>query len=126
VSHSVFTGRVVEPGEPAFLPEDTDGAIALAEEERDTCPSCGMLKVWCRDPANQFATFEANEEQCHATFAVAAHRQAVREQRDEATSAAVQTSAAFRSGKKPDLMAGLDLPGEEHEPDDGAGSEQRH
>lgn len=105
----MFTGRVLEPGEPEFLPQDTDGAIALAEEERDTCPSCGLLKVWCRDPANQFGTFEAHEEQCHVTWTLATHRAAVSDKRDDATRAAVQVAARFKDGKQPDLTAGLDL-----------------
>jgi len=109
VSHSVFTGRVVEPGEPTFLREDTDGAVALAEEERDTCPSCGYPKVWCRDPNHQFGVFEAREEQCHATFALETRKAAVRESRDAPTQAAVQTTARFRDGKAPDLYAGLEV-----------------
>jgi hypothetical protein len=107
VPHSVFTGRVVEPGEPAFLAEDTDGAVALAEEERDTCPSCGMPKVWCRDPANQFA-FEALEEQCHVTYRLA-ERRASWENRPEVQRAATQLSARFRKGHEPDIGAGLVL-----------------
>lgn len=104
----MFTGRVVEPGEPEFLVEDTDGAIALAEEEAATCPSCGLLKVICRDKDNQFA-FEPHEEQCHVTYTLAAHRKSVDEKRSEETKAATQTSARFREGFAPDLTAGLDL-----------------
>lgn len=106
----MFTGRVVEQGEPLFLVEDTDGAIALAQEERDTCPSCGFPKVWCSDPANQFDAFEAHERQCHATYALAIHREVVNEGRDAATRDAVQIRARFRPGKQPDIYQGLDLP----------------
>ena len=106
----MFTGRVVEPGEPMFLREDTDGAIALEEEERDTCPACGMPKAWCRDPANQFGVFQPAEEQCHATYALTAYGNQVNESRDEATRAAVQMWAGFADGKEPDPTAGLDLP----------------
>lgn len=95
----------MKSGEPEFLAEDTDGAIALEEEERDTCPSCGMPKVWCRDPANQFA-FEAFGEQCHVTYVLEAHRGA---SNDDATQTAIQTGARFREGFEPDLKAGLDL-----------------
>lgn len=107
--HSVFTGRVQQPGEPYFLRQDTDLAIALAEEERDTCPSCGLPKAWCRDVDNQFA-FEAHEEQCHVTYTLAARRNAVAEGRSEEVRAAIQTTARFIKGKEPDLAAGLDLP----------------
>lgn len=106
----MFTGRVVEPGAPLFLAEDTDGAIALEEEERDTCQSCGMPKVWCRDSGNQFAVFEVREEQCHATYALAAHRAQVSEGRDETARQAVQMWTRFAEGKEPDFAAGLDLP----------------
>lgn len=105
----MLTGRVVQPGEPEFLPEDVDLLLALAEEERDTCPSCGLLKAWCRDKDNQFA-FEAAEEQCHATYALVSHQATVSKARDAATKDAIQTSARFRSTFRPDLLAGLDLP----------------
>jgi hypothetical protein len=106
VPHSVFTGRVVAEGEPLFTAEDTDAAVALAEEEADTCPQCGYLKVWCRDQSAQFG-FRVVEEQCHASYALAAHRNAMAEQRDEATRAAMMASARFV--REPDLTAGLDL-----------------
>lgn len=109
MSHSVFTGRVVGPGEPLFLVEDTDGAVALAEEEAGTCPLCGMPKAWCRDPDNQFS-FEVHEEQCHATYALAARRNAVAGDRDDTQRAAVQFAARFAASRRPDPTAGLDLP----------------
>jgi hypothetical protein len=108
VPHSIFTGRVRQPGEPEFLPEDTDLALALAEEEADTCPRCGLPKAWCRDIGNQFA-FQPVEEQCHATYTLAAHQAGVGKDRDEATRAAIQTRVRFRKGYEPDLLAGLDL-----------------
>lgn len=106
----MFTGRAVAEGEPLFTQADTDGALALAEEEADTCPSCGFPKVWCRDRDNQFA-FMANEEQCHATYALVAHQAAVNQKRDESTRRAIQMSARFRPDAEPDLLAGLDLEG---------------
>ena len=95
----------MEPGEPEFLPADTDGAIALEEEERDTCPSCGLLKVWCRDPDHQFS-FTVQAEQCQATYALSERRAAVS---DKPNAAALQLSVRFADGKEPDLWAGLDL-----------------
>jgi hypothetical protein len=100
---------VQQPGEPVFLDADTEGALALAEEEADTCPLCHMPKVWCRDINNQFA-FQAVEEQCHATYAVAMHHASVNEARDEPTRRAIQTFAGFRGSFRPDFLAGLDLP----------------
>jgi hypothetical protein len=109
VPHSVFVGRIVAAGEPQFLAEDTDGAVALAEEEADTCPSCGFLREWCRDPAHQFA-FDAEEEVCWASYRLALRRRSGDFQRyDEATRDAVQLSAAFSDGREPDMLAGLEL-----------------
>lgn len=98
-----------QPGEPLFLKEDSDLALALAEEERDTCPSCGLPKAWCRDPAYQFAGFDAHEETCFATHALALHRKGVDEKRSDETRAATQTSVRFAAGKSPDPTAGLGL-----------------
>lgn len=114
----MFTGRIVQPGEPEFLAEDTDGALALAEEERATCPSCGLLKAWCREPANQFA-FEVHEEQCHASYAVEAHKESVNGGRSAATRVATRISARLREDVEPDLLAGLPLESG-HGPEDGA------
>jgi hypothetical protein len=102
---------VLQPGDPEFLQADTDGAIALAEEEAETCPRCGQLKVWCRAKDNQFA-FEVVEEQCHATYALEAHQAAANKSRDDATRRAIQTYPRFRSKARPNLLAGLDLAGE--------------
>lgn len=109
-------------GEPLYSQEDHDWFMALAMERRDTCPSCGLLKVVCRDKANQFGVFEVIEEQCHATRALADHREATKD-RARATQDASQVSVRFREGKAPPLDVGLDL-GEvsdqgENEPDDG-------
>jgi hypothetical protein len=109
VPHSVFTGRPTPaPGEPLFLEEDTAAALALAEEERDTCPSCGLPKAWCRDPRAQFGAFEAYEDTCFATYALAVHKKSVDEKRSDETRVSIQTSARFAPGREPDFAAGLD------------------
>jgi hypothetical protein len=99
------------PGEPLFTADDTAAVVALAEEERDTCPACGMPKVWCRAPENQFA-FEPSEERCHVAYRLAEHRAAKWEGMHESTRAATQLSARFRPGHEPDLEAGLGLDSE--------------
>lgn len=38
----MFLGRVVKPGEPLFLDEDTNWALALHAEEAEQCRGCGM------------------------------------------------------------------------------------
>ena len=108
--HSIFTGRPTPaPGEALFLEEDTAAAVALAEEERDTCPSCGMPKAWCRNPANQFGAFAVVEEACHATYALAAHRKQIDKDRADESRAATQMSVRFAEGRQPDIEAGLEL-----------------
>lgn len=99
-----------QPGEPLFTDEDTAYAIALAEEEAATCPSCGLLKVVCRDPAYQFG-FEAQQEQCHATYALAALRHSPDwEAKQPATRDATQVTAKFRpDAKQPPIDVGLGL-----------------
>jgi len=61
------------PGEPLFLREDTNLAIALEEqeaaEEADRCPRCGMSKAECRKKANEWQ-FQGEFEQCHAIAAI--------------------------------------------------------
>lgn len=37
---SVFLGRVVEPGEPQWLPEDTRAALVWQEYEKSLCSGC--------------------------------------------------------------------------------------
>jgi len=112
----VFTGRPTPaPGEPLFTKEDTAGALALAEEERDTCPSCGYLKVWCRDPANQFGAFDVDEEFCWATYRLADYRKS--KDYGESQAASVQLAVRFREGREPDIEAGLDLVSQDGQPD---------
>jgi hypothetical protein len=98
----------------------------LAEEEQDTCPSCGKLKVWCRDPANQFGTFDVDQEFCWATYRLADYRKAKVEIMGDSQRASVQLAVRFRDGREPDLTAGLDLAVDEsgqseHGADDGEG-----
>lgn len=48
----MFLGRVVKPGEPQWLPEDREWALALLAEEGDTCTGCGQPLSETFDPAN--------------------------------------------------------------------------
>lgn len=108
VPRSIFLGRPwPQPGEPLFTAEDTAWALALAEEERDTCPLCGYLKAWCRDPRNQFGAFEVQDDFCWATYRLADHRKAVGW--TDSQVAAAQPAVRFSAGREPDLDAGLDL-----------------
>jgi hypothetical protein len=103
------------PGEPLFTEDDTAAVIALAEEERDTCPSCGLLKIWCRGAGSQFTDYEVAEETCQATMRLAQFRESDGwKAKHAATQKATQLSVRFREGHEPDVDAGLDLPEHEH------------
>jgi hypothetical protein len=111
VPHSIFTGRPwPRPGEPLFLQDDTDLAVALALEERDTCPSCGLPKAWCRNNDKGRASFDVSEEMCWAT-----RRLAIRQDADDKNKVnpidrrATQLSVRFRPGYEPDIGAGLNI-----------------
>lgn len=50
IPHSVFLGRVVGPGDPLWLPDDTDKVLAFRRWERDLCPRCATReKDWFGD-----------------------------------------------------------------------------
>jgi hypothetical protein len=101
---------VRQQGEPEFLPEDTDGAIALGMEERATCPQCGMLKVWCRDAANHQFSFEPVTSVCWPSERLETYRNSDGYKKlKDSERAATQLSVRFRDGHEPDLLAGLDL-----------------
>lgn len=97
------------PGEPLFTEEDTAAAIALAEEEQDTCRSCGWPKAICRDPANAHRLFKGEHEICWATYARADHQKSKTRNMSDAQLAAVQLSVGVLPGREPELTAGLDL-----------------
>lgn len=98
------------PGEPLFLEDDTAAAVALGEEEADTCPSCGMPKAWCRtkDAEEGLARFDVAEDRCWATYRVALRRDKYdTEKTHGATRQAMQLTTRFRPGHMPPLDAGL-------------------
>jgi len=63
-------GRVVEPGEPLWLPEDRYWALALLEVQADTCPECGQPWSESTDPNNEEG-YTAQLVRCHACTASA-------------------------------------------------------
>ncbi|WNI16906.1 hypothetical protein [Actinacidiphila sp. ITFR-21] len=67
---SVFMGRVVQPGEPLWLPDDRAWALALAQVEADRCPDCGTEWGDATAPENEFE-FDAEVIRCHACKASA-------------------------------------------------------
>jgi hypothetical protein len=109
-SHSVFTGRVVGTGEPEFLPEDTDGAVALAEEEGDTCPACGRPMAICRSPDVKWTDLDVVEEECHFTMRIAQHTVGDKWRgKSPESRASTMLGTRFREDREPDWTAGLDL-----------------
>ena len=111
---SIFQGAPApREGEPLYTQEDHDWFIALAEERRDTCPSCGLLKSVCRSPDYQFA-FQVHEDQCHATQVLSAHQQTPEwAQKHDDTRRATQLYVRFREGHTPPLEVGLELEDED-------------
>jgi hypothetical protein len=111
VPHSILLGRGwPAPGEPLFTRHDTDLAVALAEEEADTCEACGLPKAWCRDNADGRYRFDVEESWCWATYRVASRQDTNKFQKAHApTKRATQMRPKFRKGYEPDLTAGLGL-----------------
>lgn len=99
-----------QPGEPLFTEEDTALAIALAEEERDTCPACGMPKAWCRENKDGRARFDVDNSFCWASYRLALWQKKQDDEKvDPSTQRATQVSVKFRPGYAPDIDAGLGL-----------------
>lgn len=118
---SILLGRPwPSPGEPLFTDEDTAYALALAEEERDACPSCGMPKAWCRDNDAGRARFDVQEDFCWATYRVALRQdKQASEKVDPVTRQATRLTARIREGHEPEIDAGLGLgEGRDHADDD--------
>ncbi len=65
---SVFRGRVVGPGEPVWLDEDRDEAVALLAEEAATC-ECGEPREQSMAPESDGA-YAAEVLICHACAAL--------------------------------------------------------
>jgi len=53
------------PGEPLWLDDDRDAAVALLEEEADTCAGCGHPKSESMHPTADGA-YTAEVLRCHA------------------------------------------------------------
>ena len=63
---SVLLGRPwPAAGEPLFLADDLDGALALDDEERGTCDGCGQPKDESMAPESE-GQYRARLVACHA------------------------------------------------------------
>ena len=67
---SVFLGRIVAEGEPAWLDEDRWWALALLEVEADSCPDCGQPWGEATDQKSEYA-YKTALIKCHACAATA-------------------------------------------------------
>lgn len=66
VPRSIFLGRPLPaPGEPLWLDEDRDWAMALLEVEDETCGGCGQPLHESRAPENEYA-YTVTPIRCHA------------------------------------------------------------
>jgi hypothetical protein len=104
-------GRTVPgPGEPLFLPEDTGAVVALAEEERDTCPACGYPKAVCRaGTLEDLGRLELHEETCWVTYRKALRQDVLTKEASSATQQARQLSVRLKKDRLADYAAGLDV-----------------
>lgn len=56
------------PGEPLWLDDDRDAAVALLEEEANTCEGCGHPKTQSMHPSSE-GRYVAEVMRCHACAA---------------------------------------------------------
>jgi hypothetical protein len=70
VPRSIFLGRPWPvPGEPLWLDEDREWALALQADEALTCHGCGQPRDEASDPVNEFH-YTAEPHRCHACSAI--------------------------------------------------------
>ena len=97
---SILNGRPwPQPGQPLFLPEDRNWALAhaayKAQVDANRCRLCGLPKDVCRDPANQFE-FEVEVERCHATYAMASAQERVQSKANDVSMRATTWAARLK------------------------------
>lgn len=67
---SIFRGRELPaPGEPLWLDDDRDWALALQAYEADLCHGCGQPLALSTAAANEYG-FTVEHERCHACAAM--------------------------------------------------------
>lgn len=93
----MFLGRVVAEGEPLFLPEDRDWALALLVVEADTCQGCGQALGQSMSLAGEDA-YDATVIPCHGCRAAARRVQAHAEGNGDSRGLFVQVTKRGGSG----------------------------
>lgn len=66
----MFLGRVVAKGEPLWLDEDRDWALALLEVEADRCDGCGQQRSESMS-IEADSGYRAEKARCHSCKAIA-------------------------------------------------------
>lgn len=74
---SVFLGRTVYPGDPAWLPDDTLAALDWQAHEATKCPGCGQPRDECMAHEDDAPAYEVEIKRCHACSAAAAEERAL-------------------------------------------------
>lgn len=70
IPRSIFLGRPLPgPGEPLWLDEDRDWALALQELEADTCSGCGQSRSESTLGQNEYG-YTVTPERCHSCAAI--------------------------------------------------------
>jgi hypothetical protein len=72
---SVFFGRVVEPGEPLWLPDDTEVAIGFEQWVAAVCPNCGLHRLDWEHEHDE--TFKGRIETCFGCVELADTRRSI-------------------------------------------------
>ena len=67
---------MIEPGEPYWLPEDTEAAMEWMDYKASLCDGCGHPREESFDKAN-FEKYVATAMQCHACAARDRHSSAM-------------------------------------------------
>lgn len=71
IPRSIFLGRPwPSPGEPLWLDEDREWALAAHFNDLDTCGGCGQPLSESRDPANEYG-YTTEPMRCHACASMA-------------------------------------------------------
>ncbi len=68
---SVFLGRVVYPGDPVWLPDDTLAALDWQEHEATKCPGCGQPRDESMAHEDDSPPYEVTLNRCQACKAAA-------------------------------------------------------
>lgn len=79
---SVFLGRTVYPGEPLWLPEDTDAAVDWMLDQNDRCPGCGQPHAETTSPDAQ-GEYVVDAKTCHCCLARIAESKTFQDRGDD-------------------------------------------